>query len=353
MTPNVPKETRDCLCPVFCTRVLEVQPISFPKDSLQFKQRVSNHASDVDEGSNETHVPAWSQQGALTKLNIFSFEQYDTLVYIDADCVVLKDLAHLLELGKVYQESAALIAAAPDIMPPDKFNAGVMVIRPSESVFRNMMDQRSLLTTYDGGDTGFLNAYFSEWYTDMPPMARLSFGYNAQRFMYHCTYEKQPKYWDLAVSPNLHIVHYSSQPKPWEAKPAAVEPQSQASLEGHLEEEDVKKLRKVQKSSELEALWWQWYQRSKNYTAAYEKEDETERHNRKKEETEAKRQAAEYRRPKTPEEKHDLVAARYKELRREGRSVKDAMEQSRREYGLDQEDSSPNERVASMFGVGS
>lgn len=35
----------------------------------------------------------------------------------------------------------------------------VMVIRPSEKVFQNMMAQRALLTTYDGSDTGFLNAY--------------------------------------------------------------------------------------------------------------------------------------------------------------------------------------------------
>lgn len=82
-----------------------------------------------------------------------------------------------------------------------------MVVRPSQSVFDNMMSQASLLTSYDGGDTGFLNAYFAEWYKDMPPMARLPFGCNAQWFLYHCTYEKQPNYWDMAV--DLHVIHYT------------------------------------------------------------------------------------------------------------------------------------------------
>uniref|UniRef100_A0A7S1GJD2 Hexosyltransferase n=1 Tax=Cyclophora tenuis TaxID=216820 RepID=A0A7S1GJD2_CYCTE len=348
VTPNVSSETRVLLCPVFCTRVLEVDPIAFPRDSLQFKQHVSSRGDDGNEGS---HVPTWTAQGALTKLNVFNLAQYDTVVYIDADCLVIKDVAHLLELGKVYQESEALIAAAPDIMPPDKFNAGVMVIRPSEIVFKNMLAQRSLLTTYDGGDTGFLNAYFSEWYTEMPPMARLSFGYNAQRFLYHCTYEKQPKYWDLAVSPDLHIIHYSSLPKPWDSKPAAVEQEEKVDIESHLDQEDVRKLRKVQKSSELESLWWKWYQRSKNYTVSYAKEVETEEHNQKEQVAAARKAAVELQRPKTQKEIHKLVAAKYKELRKEGKSPKDAMDQSRREYGQDKEEASPNRKVASMFGV--
>jgi hypothetical protein len=29
-----------------------------------------------------------------------------------------------------------VLAAAPDIFPPDNFNAGVMIIRPDASVFR-------------------------------------------------------------------------------------------------------------------------------------------------------------------------------------------------------------------------
>ena len=64
-----------------------------------------------------------------------------------------------------------------------------------------------------GGDTGFLNAFFSDWYA-RPPEARLPFGCNAQRTLHWMTYAKQPGYW-RAVQP-LRVIHYSSSPKPWE-----------------------------------------------------------------------------------------------------------------------------------------
>ena len=44
-------------------------------------------------------------------------------------------------------------AAAPDVFPPDKLNAGVMVVRPNRAVFLSMM-RRIDLPSHDGGDTG-------------------------------------------------------------------------------------------------------------------------------------------------------------------------------------------------------
>ena len=340
MTPNISQETRQALAPTFCTRVLEVEPLNFPTESIQNKQIVANH-----------HVESWSTQGTLTKLHIFRLEQYDTLLYIDADCLVVKDVTHLFDLGKLYQQSEALLAAVPDIFPPDRFNAGVMVVRPSKKVFQNMMAQASLLTTYDGGDTGFLNAYFSEWFTEMPPFARLKFGYNAQRFLYHCTYEKQPNYWDLGVAPDLHIVHYSSSPKPWDSKPA-FEEENEITLTNHLlQQDEIKKLKKVNKKSELESLWWKWYQRSQNYTATYTKELAEGEKKGNQAIVAAKRTAEFNARPKTPKEIHQLVSARYKELRRDhGMNPKDAMDQAQMEYAQE-EAPSASSQVAAMFGL--
>lgn len=343
VSPNVSKATREALHPAYCTRVIEVEPISFPDKAIENKQVTA-------------HVKSWSSEGALTKLHIFRLDNYDVILYIDADCLVVKDVTDLLELGKVYQNSEALVAAAPDILPPDKFNAGVMVVRPSQAVFDNMMEQRALLTTYDGGDTGFLNAYFSNWYTDMPPFARLKFGYNAQRFLYHCTYEKQPNYWDLSVAPDLHIIHFSSSPKPWESKPAAVEPPvvDVANIEKHLEEEDLKSLTKVQKSAELEALWWKWSRKSQNYTQTFAREKIDAEEKEGKAIIAAKKRAIAQKPvvPKNPKEAHKLVTARYRELRRDGMDSKLAMAQARRDYGQDKEEDAGTQ-VAAMFGLSS
>ena len=45
-------------------------------------------------------------------------------------------------------------AAAPDVFPPDRFNAGVMVVAPSSAVLDDMLSKVSELPSYDGGDTG-------------------------------------------------------------------------------------------------------------------------------------------------------------------------------------------------------
>lgn len=343
VTPNVSQATRDELLPTFCHRFIEVQPLSFPDES--------------DTPVVPTHVPSLDLQGVLTKLHIFRLENYGALVFLDADCLVVKDVSSLLDLCKVYTESDSLVAAAPDIFPPDKFNAGVLVIRPSERVFADMMEQRGKLGTYDGGDTGFLNAYFSDWYKHMPPISRLSFGYNAQRFLYKSTYEKQPNYWDVAVAPDLHVIHYSSSPKPWQV--AMVEPPSEVTESDFLNDQDKDKLRKTTRGSELEALWRKQYQRSRNYSA---KALKARQQQEKQQQEASQRKSAP---PPPPPSKsspsksqqqqvHKQVSKRYKQLRKEGKPPAEAMELARAEYGLDQADHvSAGTQVANMFGMGS
>jgi glycogenin glucosyltransferase len=320
VTPNVSQATRQALYPAFCTRILQVEPIAFPQSS---KPTISSHF----------------ESGELTKLHIFQLEVYHTLLYIDADCLVVKDVSHLLELGKVHTESVALIAAAPDIFPPDKFNAGVMVVRPSQSVFDNMMAEASVLTSYDGGDTGFLNAYFSEWYTDMPSTAKLSFGYNAQRFLYHCTHEKQPNYWDMAV--DLHVIHFSSSPKPW----ATIGRLKQEAQE-HLGEQGEEMLRKTAKFAELETLWRKWYRLAGTFGERRAKE-------KVKEERQATSAAARQEPAmNNPKDLQKLFTKRYRQLRREGKPAAEAMAMARSQYGLDATDDTPAAtQVATMFGM--
>ena len=67
------------------------------------------------------------------------------------------------------------MAAAPDVFPPDHFNAGVLIIRPSMLTFRDMLKKINQLSAYDGGDTGFLNSYFPNWFESG---LRLPYTYN-------------------------------------------------------------------------------------------------------------------------------------------------------------------------------
>jgi hypothetical protein len=98
-------------------------------------------------------------------------------------------------------------------------------------VFARILKICCEIESYDGGDTGLLNSIFPEWsagdlfqrkkndrfvFNEIIGMKmniqRLPFGYNAQRLMNVYTRSK-PSYWNHAV--DVHVIHYSSNPKPW------------------------------------------------------------------------------------------------------------------------------------------
>mmetsp|Transcript_45158 Transcript_45158/g.81597 ORF Transcript_45158/g.81597 Transcript_45158/m.81597 type:complete len:285 (-) Transcript_45158:102-956(-) len=170
----------------------------------------------------QTDVPGWVNSG-FTKLRVWEQVDFDKLVYIDADCVVLERVDELFERPSP--------AFCPDVFPPDKFNAGVIVLSPSRELFEKMQERIAELPSHDGGDTGFLNAFFPDWYR-WSERHRLPFRYNALRTMYWFTH-KNPGYWD-SLKP-IKILHFCSSPKPWD--PEA-------------------------KKGDLEQLWWEHYLRS-------------------------------------------------------------------------------------------
>jgi glycogenin glucosyltransferase len=321
----------------FCTRVLQVDDLHFPAHSIDSK--VSKRAP--LQRTLDNHCPG------LTKLRVFELQQYDTVIYVDADCLVLQDISDLLERGKVYVESEALIAAAPDVVPPDKFNSGVLVVRPNKQVFENMMGQAGLLTTCDGSDTGFLNAYYNEWFTEMPPMARLPVGYNAQQALHELTADQEgvaSSYWDVSVAPDLKIVHFSNAIKPWET-PAESSATTMPS--------------KSKPQSSLVTLWKSWYQKSQNYLARYLKEQLQEqqakqvaehKQNAKIQQERKSAAAQQHRAANDPKHIHRLVTRRFKELRAEGMPTQDAMAQARAEL-QPEETTDAGSQVAAMFGM--
>lgn len=148
-------------------------------------------------------VDSWKKCG-FTKLAIWSLTGFQKIVYIDADCLILENIDELFE-----REAPAF---APDVFPPDRFNAGVMVIEPNRDIFETMLDKMQTLKSYDQGDTGFLNAFFSDWFS-WPAERRLEFRYNALRTMYWFTHQN-PGYWE-EVKP-IKVLHFCSSPKPWE-----------------------------------------------------------------------------------------------------------------------------------------
>lgn len=140
---------------------------------------------------------------SFTKLRVFELTDLDKVVFLDADTVVLQNVDDLF--------TRPSIAAAPDFFMPDHFNSGVMVLEPSGELFGRLMQALATAETYDGGDQGFLNTFWADWWF-MPAEHRLPPTYNMPHFNFQF----------MHTHPGLRahflkqtkIVHYTLQ-KPW------------------------------------------------------------------------------------------------------------------------------------------
>jgi glycogenin glucosyltransferase len=82
---------------------------------------------DVEEIANPHPIDERGMEAAsecYTKLRVWQQSDLAKLIYLDSDTIVLGSLESLLERPS--------FAAAPCMWPSDKFNAGVMVLEPSD-----------------------------------------------------------------------------------------------------------------------------------------------------------------------------------------------------------------------------
>jgi len=220
----------------------------------------------------------------------------------DSDCIVVGNISTLF-IELLAREDWVGFSAAPDIFPPDKFNAGFLVIKPNRQIFNAMMDQISTTFSYDNGDTGFLNHFFSGWYHMLPACSRLPFGFNAQRTLHWYTYNKQPAYWE-SINP-LMVIHFSSSPKPWEDQ---------------------------SRQTNLETMWYQYYNESQLFLQ-----------NLGSNISNGKEQSN--------QQKEQIFREKFKRYRKMGFDSKTAMSKAREEGGNTQ-DLPAEVQVAAMFGFG-
>ncbi len=140
----------------------------------------------------------------FTKLRAWDLPDVDKAVFLDADTIVLRNIDDLFDRRR--------FAAAPDFFLPDRFNSGVMLLEPSKDVFRAMRDRLASEASYDGGDQGFLNRFYPDWYA-MPVEHRLPAGYNLHHFVFQFL-SAHPSL-RTAVEREVRVVHYTLQ-KPWQ-----------------------------------------------------------------------------------------------------------------------------------------
>eukprot|EP00038_Savillea_parva_P006728 m.165490 g.165490 ORF g.165490 m.165490 type:complete len:331 (+) comp12567_c0_seq1:53-1045(+) len=136
-----------------------------------------------------------------TKVACWTLTQYSKCVFLDADTLVLANVDDLFDRPE--------LSAAPDVGWPDCFNSGVFVYVPSRETYGKLLTTLATEGSFDGGDQGLLNTFFSSWATD-DAAHRLPFGYNMTT---NAAYTYAPAL--ARFKDSVKIVHFIGADKPW------------------------------------------------------------------------------------------------------------------------------------------
>ncbi|XP_035692433.1 titin-like isoform X2 [Branchiostoma floridae] len=137
----------------------------------------------------------------FTKLHCWRLTNYTKAVFLDADTLVLRNVDDLFDKEE--------LSAVPDIGWPDCFNSGVFVFRPSEDTYQALLQCATTTGSFDGGDQGLLNTFFSDWGTK-DISRHLSFLYNMTSTIH---YSYLPAF--NRFGGEVKIVHFIGPIKPW------------------------------------------------------------------------------------------------------------------------------------------
>ncbi|MCR9136285.1 MAG: glycosyl transferase [Alphaproteobacteria bacterium] len=135
----------------------------------------------------------------FVKLRLWQLEDYGSVIFIDADALVLHNIDRLFD----YPEFSAAPNVYETLSDFHRLNSGVFVARPSAATFADMMQ------ALDGPeafwrrtDQTFLQSYFPDWH-GLPVFCN----------MLQYVWFNMPELWDWA---SIGVLHYQYE-KPWEA----------------------------------------------------------------------------------------------------------------------------------------
>lgn len=106
------------------------------------------------------------------KLRIFSLTDYEKLVYLDADLLILKNIDYLfnspngcavIDAGAVYDCDSSLFGLKESRDYYHNFNSGLLVIEPKENSFNELY---KIMLDNQGYDQEIIRKYWSFWLED-------------------------------------------------------------------------------------------------------------------------------------------------------------------------------------------
>ena len=164
----------------------------------------------------EYHINNW--KNTFDKLNIFSLTEYDKIVYLDSDMIILENIDELFNLEP-------LTMASDKPYHDDSYNSGIMVIKPNLKDYKGLLKRTKEwdeMHVRNLGDQNIINDYFKD-------IKVLDDNYNHMRYIS----KEKSLYYDVysdsfifkhnvnvinRISENPKVIHYISLPKPFMTK---------------------------------------------------------------------------------------------------------------------------------------
>ena len=155
--------------------------------------------------------PHWNN--TFIKLCIFNLVQFEKIVYIDSDMIVLENIDHLFDKNHI-----SAVQGGKLIFHWEDINSGLMVIKPNQKEFSELVNliptvcKKKIESNEGFGDQDVISYYYKYVNKQWEGENRLDERYNA---MIRCIHE-------LCVIlgyKNLKIIHFTGDKKPWMFSP--------------------------------------------------------------------------------------------------------------------------------------
>ncbi len=191
--PDLPELDR--LEELGCT-LLAVEPLPLSEDFRQRHSRQAQHGrAPFSKGNKPTfHDPLDN----FAKLRLWELEQFETVVFLDADIVVTSNIDRLFE----YPEFVAAPNLYETLADFNRMNSGVFVAKPDRRTFDSMLahlEQPGLF--WRRTDQTFLQDYFPDWHG-------LPYIFNTLQYVWF----NLPELW---AWDRIKVIHYQYE-KPWQ-----------------------------------------------------------------------------------------------------------------------------------------
>lgn len=196
ITKEVSTATREILNQLDNVTYEEVEVISLPEFIMESNRNIDPRL-------------ATTWENCWTKFRIFDQTQFDKIIFLDADIMILKNIDHLFECLHM---TAALDGEYHNLWPNwPHFNAGCLVVEPSHDQFEDILKYGNSLTKDQIvdqviADQELLNMYFNNW----PNQSELHLNKYYNVFPPYVQEEELPD-----LQENVYFIHFVGR-KPWQ-----------------------------------------------------------------------------------------------------------------------------------------